>query len=263
MSAYFGAYGITYRIAGQSILNEISFEMKQGEVLALLGPNGAGKSTLLKVLAGILRSETGSQIRVRHEEVSRLTPDARARLITYVGADLRAEFPVTALETVMMGRFCHDPGFRKRTSKEDQEEVRLAMEACSCWNLRDREIGTLSGGERQLVALARSLAQGSKLVLLDESLSRMDLHHQARIARVIREIAAKGKCFILVSHDVNLAAEISDTAILLNDGRLAAQGRVADVLTEEHFKRTYPGAEISVGKNPLSGAPQLFFNTRG
>src|ERR1700747_2707512 len=109
MSAFFGVYGVSYRVHHRKVLNEISFEMDQGEILALLGPNGAGKSTLLRILSGILPPVTGSQIKLRSEELTNLDSQARARMITYVSAELRAEFPITAMEAVMMGRFCHHP----------------------------------------------------------------------------------------------------------------------------------------------------------
>jgi iron complex transport system ATP-binding protein len=265
VNAYFGVYGISYRVRQgseqRSILEEISFEMEQGEILALLGPNGAGKSTLLKILSGILRPVTGSQVKLRGEELTQMTPQARARMITYVGVELRAEFPLTAIEAVMMGRFCHHPMLSHRLSKEDLEEIRNAMEECRCWSFKDQELQTLSGGEKQLVALARALAQQSKIIILDEALSKMDLHHQSTVGKLLKKIAKKGRSFILVSHDVNLAAEWSDTALLLVKGAKKAHGKMGDVLTDRHFQSAYPDAEIAVGKNPFTGAPQLFFNT--
>jgi iron complex transport system ATP-binding protein len=180
-------------------------------------------------------------------------------LITYVGAELRTEFPITAIEAVMMGRFCHHPLLRQKLSREDLEEIRGAMEACGCWGYKDQDLHTLSGGEKQLVALARAIAQGSKIILLDEALSKMDLHHQSRVGKLLRRLANQGRCFSRVSHDVNLAAEWSNTALLLVRGKKAAHGKLASVLTDGHFRSAYPDAEISVGKNPFSGAPQLFF----
>jgi iron complex transport system ATP-binding protein len=265
MSAFFGVYGVSYQVkhAGESrkILDEVSFEMDQGEIVALLGPNGAGKSTLLKILAGILRAEAGAVIRLRGEELISVDSQTRARAITYVGAELRAEFPVTAMEAVMMGRFCHHPLLRHKLSKEDMDRIRVAMEACRCWSFKDQDLQTLSGGEKQLVALARAIAQESKVILLDESLSKMDLDHQSTVGKLLRKLTGDGRSFILVSHDVNLAAEWSDQALLLVGGRKAAYGKLESVLTDVHFKNAYPDAEIAVGKNPFSGAPQLFFTS--
>lgn len=261
MSAFFGVYGISYKIHRRAILDEISFEMDEGEVLALLGPNGAGKSTLLKILSGITDTQGTSQIRLRGEELTRVDHQARARLITYVGAELRTEFPITAMEAVMMSRFCHHPMLQQKLSSEDLELIRSAMEECACWSFKDQDLHTLSGGEKQLVALARAVAQGSKVILLDEALSKMDLHHQSRVGKLLRRLGKKGRSIILVSHDVNLASEWSDSALLLVQGKKVAHGRVDAVLTDAHFKNAYPNAGIAVGKNPFSGAPQLFFRS--
>ena len=261
MSSFFGVYGISYEVHRRTILEEIAFEMDAGEILALLGPNGAGKSTLLKILSGITDAQGTSQIRLRGEELTRLDHQARARLITYVGAELRTEFPLTAIEAVMMGRFCHHPMLKQKLSPEDLDLIRSAMEECACWGFKDQELHTLSGGEKQLVALARAVAQGSKVILLDEALSKMDLHHQSRVGKLLRRLAAEGRSIILVSHDVNPASEWSDTALLLVRGKKAAHGPIATVLTDANFKSAYPNAEIAVGKNPFSGAPQLFFRS--
>jgi iron complex transport system ATP-binding protein len=264
-NAYFGAYGISYNIGSRVLLDTVSFEMDQGEVLSLLGPNGAGKSSLLKILAGILpvrshgRIKIEARIRLRGDEVHQLSQAGRARAITYVGPEMRVEFPITAFEAVMMGRLCHHPDLFFAFSPADKGAVQSAMERCFCWNLKDQDLHTLSGGEKQLVALARAIAQESRVLLLDEALSKMDLDHQAKIGGLLRELAKEGRSIILVSHDVNLAAEWADTAVLLHQGTTRAQGPIAKVMTEANFKTIYPGAKLSVGKNPFTGAPQVFF----
>jgi iron complex transport system ATP-binding protein len=265
----FGVYGVTYTYGKKTILDAISFEMDSGEVLALLGPNGAGKSSLLKIVAGIIEPSTvgvakvSLQIRIRGEEFSdtssKSRAQARARLLTYVGPELRAAFPLTAYETVMMGRLCHHPDLFLEFSENDRKAVETAMRRCFCWELRDRDLDTLSGGEKQLVALARAVAQEARILLLDEVLSKMDLHHQARIGKLFRELASEGKSVILVSHDVNLAAEWATTALLLLKGNMIARGPIASVMSEENFRRVYPDAKLHIGKNPITGAPQIFF----
>jgi iron complex transport system ATP-binding protein len=260
-----GVYGVTYNIGKRAILDSVSFEMEQGDVLALLGPNGAGKSSLLKILAGILnptsigKTKISAQIRHRGEELTQQKLTARARSITYVAPELRAEFPITAYEAVMMGRLCHHPALFLSFSETDKTSVQTAMERCLCWELRDRDLHTLSGGERQLVALARAVAQDAKVLLLDEVLSKMDLHHQAQMGRLIQQLAQEGRMIVLVSHDVNLAAEWATTALFLLHGTSIAQGPIAKVFTEETFRKVYPGAKLVIGKNPVTGAPQVFF----
>jgi iron complex transport system ATP-binding protein len=262
---FFGVYGATYSLGSRLLLDSVSFEMDLGEVLALLGPNGAGKSTLLKIVAGILplrsvgRTKISAQVRVRGDDLGQQTLVNRARAVTYVAPEMRAEFPMSAFEAVMMGRLCHHPDLFLSYSEADMSAVRTAMERCFCWGLKDQELYTLSGGEKQLVALARAVAQESRVLLLDEALSKMDLHHQAKIGQLLRELAKEGRCIVLVSHDVNLAAEWSDTAVLLTKGTTLARGPIGSVMTEENFRKIYPGAKLSVGKNPFTGAPQIFF----
>ncbi|CAK9249840.1 unnamed protein product [Sphagnum jensenii] len=251
-----GVYGVTYTFGEKAILDSVSFEMDSGEVLALLGPNGAGKSSLLKIIAGILEpssvgpAKISLQIRLRGEELgtNRSQVQSRARLMTYVGPELRAEFPLTAYETVMMGRLCHHPDLFMNFSENDLKAVEGAMKRCFCWEYRDRDLNTLSGGERQLVALARAVAQESRILLLDEVLSKMDLHHQAKIGRLIRELASEGKSIILVSHDVNLASEWAHTALFLFKGNVIARGPIAEVMTEKIFLKAYPDAKLHAEK---------------
>jgi len=261
-SPVLGVYGISFSYGRTPVLEDVSLELERGEILALLGPNGSGKSTLLKAIAGILPLTAGV-VRHRGEDFLRNAPQIRARSIVYVPPDLHAEFPLTAREAVTLGRSCHlNPGtFRYYRSSHDRELVREAMERCLCWGFRDQDLHTLSGGERQLVALARALVQGAKVLLLDEALSRMDLNHQAAMGKLLRELTAEGSSIVLVSHDVNLASEWADTGLLLKKGQSVAFGPIKTVLTEENVRKLYPGSELSVGASPATGAPKVFFGT--
>lgn len=252
-----GIYGVTYRFSHQLVLDEVSFELSGGQVLALIGPNGSGKSTLLKAVAGVipLRSARSSGlVRIDGSDFVSATADWRARHIAYVGSELRSEFPLTAEEAVALGRICHG----QRGDSEHLETVRAAMEVTFCWGLRDREIGTLSGGERQLVSIARAIAQGARILFLDEALSRMDLHHQIKIGMLIRELASRGLAVLIVSHDLNAALEWADLCLLLSRGKRIAYGKISDVLTEKNLKILYPEAMLRVGQNPETQAPQVF-----
>lgn len=224
-------------------IHEFSHAFRTGAVTALLGPNASGKSTLLKLLAGLLRP-SGGRVQIGARDLRGLTAPLRARQITYLPPMLRAEFPLTALEAVRMVGAAAAPA---------------AMERAQCWALRDRALGSLSGGERQLVALARALAQGSRILLVDEGLSQMDLHHQARIGRLLRELAGERYTILLVAHDVNLATEWADECVLLREGRSVCAGRVEEVVTSENLALLYPGARLTVGRSPASGAVKVFF----
>jgi iron complex transport system ATP-binding protein len=259
----FGAYGITYRVRGRDapVLDEVSLEVDRGEILALLGPNGSGKSTFLKLVTGILPLRPGTGV-VRYQDADFLStePASRARCVVYVGSDLRSEFPMTAMELVGLARGSRSHGIFRRLDAADSTAIRWAMETCFCWEMRNRDLATLSGGERQLVMLARALAQGVRVLALDETLSRMDLHHQAAVGKMLRAVAReRGLAVVLVAHDLNLASEWADTCVLLNRGRRVAHGRVEEVITERNLRALYPGAPLVIGKNPASGTPQVFF----
>jgi len=265
--AMLGVYGLTFRYqSNRSVFEDLSFELGRGQFLALLGPNGCGKSTLLKLVAGILpfeRSKDGGQVKYLNTDFFSESHAFRARTIAYVGQDFRTEFSLTAYEAVMLARTAAARGFAEHISTTDREAVQQAMEQCHCWEWRDRDLQTLSGGERQLVALARAFAQGAKILFLDESLSQMDLHHQAYAGRLLKEKTHQGYSVVLVSHDVNLAAEWADTAMLLGprgQGKIAF-GSMREALTETNLKKLYPGAELVVGSNPVTGAPKVFFGS--
>jgi iron complex transport system ATP-binding protein len=246
---------------GRLALDNISFDLPAGEILSLLGPNGSGKSTLLKAVAGVLPAGSA---RSPYEGQSLLARPLswRARRVAYVGADLNAQFPMTAEQAVLLGRSSQGSGLFRLSSGEDREAVEQAMRRCHCWDLRSRDLHSLSGGERQLVALARALAQGARTLFLDESLSRMDLHHQAAVGRLLTELASQGYSVVLVSHDINIASEWASSALLLRRGERVAYGPIREVLTEERVLALYPDSELTVGLSPASGAPKVYFGRR-
>jgi iron complex transport system ATP-binding protein len=243
-------------------LDQVSFQLEAGDFLALLGPNGSGKSTLLKAIAGIYdlgRPGCSGQIRYQGVDFLSLSPSQKAQTIAYVAPHLQADFPMTALDAVFLGRTCYSSGWFVRKSDSDRARVQRAMEQCFCWELRDRNLGTLSGGERQLVAIARALAQGSQVLFLDEALSAMDLNHQAAIGKTLKKLAIEGKSIVMVSHDLNLASEWANSALLIKDGKKILQGPIREMLTQENLAQLYPNSDLIVGKHPQSGAPKVFF----
>lgn len=260
---YLGAYGITYAYGGKRVLDEVSFEIPAGEIVALLGPNGSGKSTLLKLLSGVIGcfgKDQSATVRLKGKDFLSLPGKARARQMVYVGSDLGFHFPITAYESVTLGRICHSVGNGGiAPTPENAQMIRHAMESTFCWELRHRELQSLSGGERQLVAFARALAQGAKILLLDEALSKMDLNHQAAMGSLIKNLTKnEGYTVILVSHDVNLACSWANLAILLKAGQKIASGPIREVLTLENLKQLYPKTAITLGAHPVGGAPQIF-----
>ncbi len=263
------AYGMTYRWnrsdsyeKRQHVLNDVSFEINKGDFVALLGPNGSGKSTLMKLASGVFalnQSGCSGHVRYLGQDFLSMPSWQRAQRVVYVPPEIRSDFPLTAEEAVFLGRTCQGKGLLQWASRDDKEKVKWAMSLCLCWDLRNRKIEHLSGGERQLVALARALAQGAKILFLDETLSRMDLNHQAEIGKMLKNLTREGWSILLVSHDLNLASEWADRCIFLKKGKIVFQGLLRETLTEENIKKVYPESQLFMGMNPITGAPKVFF----
>ncbi|MGK5089334.1 ABC transporter ATP-binding protein [Bdellovibrionota bacterium FG-2] len=267
-SPLLGVYGLSYRYRAERVVSDVSFEIKGGEINggeihALIGPNGSGKSTLLKAICGLLPFGSNALqgvVRFRGHEFLRHSAAFRSRAVAYVGADLKTEFPVTAYQTVEMGFSSLDVSPIHQSTSQERETIQRAMEQCFCWGWRDRLLSSLSGGERQLVAFARALVQGAKIVLLDETLSKMDLHHQARIGALMRKLTLEGRSFVLVSHDLNLASEWADFGLVMMQGDLVFHGPIHKAISSERISELYPGAQLVVAPSPVTGTPKVFFD---
>ena len=242
---------------GQPVLRGINLEIRQGEILGILGPNGCGKSTLLRLLRGVLNPAEG-QILWNGREATYFTRKEMARQAAVVPQSLALPFPYPVGEMVMMGRFAHQAGFAGPTA-EDRRAVEQALAVTDTLHLRKRSVIDLSGGELQRVLLARALAQQTPVLLLDEATSHLDLDHRLEIADLlVRLNRDTGQTVVQVSHDLDLAAETSDRVLLLSaDGRVAACGPPAEVLTAANLKEVFR-VDVKVEANPYTGAPRIF-----
>lgn len=263
-----GVYGLSFCWRPNSsthVLEDISFEIFPGEIVALVGPNGSGKSTLMKVISGIIpweRSLCAGTIQFKGQNFLRFSSYERAQSVVYVGADSRSEFPLTAIEAVFLGRTSQRSAWPRAFSKSnssDLDRVKWAMEECFCWGLRDRSLEHLSGGERQLVSLARALAQGAKVLFLDETLSKMDLNHQVLIGKMLKRLSAQGYSILWVSHDINLVSEWADTGLFIQSGKKTVQGPLNQLMTESTLEKMYPGVQLTVANSPVNSRPKIFF----
>lgn len=241
---------LTLRRRGRTIVEDATFTIRPGEILGLIGPNGSGKSTLLKAVAGIA-SDAEGQALLDGTDLMDLPTRDRATLITYVSAELDSEFPVTALEAVSLGDFVR--------SDSRESTLRAVMEETGCWVYRDRVLSELSGGELQRVAVARAFYQDSKIVLFDESFSKLDLHHQARMGEILKKRASRGTAFVLVSHDLNYTTDWAERCVLLRAGKVLAEGSTRDVITEANLRLLYPDANIVLTPHPVTGAMKVYF----
>lgn len=225
---------------GRPILQRVSLGLPRGQLLAILGPNGAGKSTLLKAVMGLVPA-TGA-IRIEGQLASQLNARARARHVAYVPQHSALEAPLPVREVVAQGRFAHTDLFQRLTAA-DRDAVAQALEATDTMRLADRAFNRLSYGERRLVLLARALATGARLLLLDEPTAALDIGHALGLLRRLRQLAASGVAVAVVLHQLHEAADSCDRAVLLAGGIVQAQGPVAEVIAPEPVRRVY-GVEM-------------------
>jgi iron complex transport system ATP-binding protein len=226
--------GVSVAFAGRHVIRGVDLELRRGEVLALAGANGSGKTTLLRVVSRILRPDAG-RVLLRGLPVESYSRRELARELAVVPQDVPLAFPFRADEVVLMGRSPHLGAFGYE-SPEDVERARDAMARVGIENLASRSILELSGGERQLVLIARALAQDAAVLLLDEPTAHLDLSHRIHVLSLVREFAAAGRSALVVSHDLTLAARGCDRIALLASGAVLVAGAPAAVLTRENLK---------------------------
>ena len=207
----------------RAVLRGVEFDLLDGQIIALLGANGAGKTTLIRALNGTVPITAGN-IDLDGRALSNLSRREIARNIAVVAQENETRFPVTVLEFVLSGRFVHGGAFGWETD-DDVEQATRALAECDLAGYETRLMNHLSGGERQRVVLARALAAGTKVLLLDEPTANLDLAHQAMMFRLVRERCGTVRASaVVITHDLNLASEFADEIIMLKDGRIAAKG---------------------------------------
>jgi iron complex transport system ATP-binding protein len=229
--------GVAVRLGGQEILRDIHLEVPAGQVIVLAGCNGAGKTTLLRVASRVLRPSAG-RVLLGGQGVDGFSRRELAQRLAVVQQDVLVSFPFSAGEVVLMGRAPH-LGLLGFESRSDIGIAREAMERLEIEHLADRSILELSGGERQLVSIARALAQQPQVLLLDEPTSHLDLAHRVAVLDCVRDFAREGRTALVVSHDLSLAARSCDVLALLAKGEILASGPPQDVLTVENLREVF------------------------
>jgi iron complex transport system ATP-binding protein len=235
--------------AGKPVLDEISFSIAPGEILAVIGPNGSGKSTLIRLLSNVLRPGAG-EVLVQGRPLADFTGKQLAQKIAVVPQQTAVEFSYRVLEVVLMGRAPYLGRFQLE-SENDLAIARNALAATDCLALEDRLLDEISGGERQRVILARALAQEPEILLADEPTTHLDLARQVQFMTLLRELRDKQPVSILfTTHELNLAGMFADRILLLDRGRVAALGAPEQVLDPGLVGKVYgiklrPASEIS------------------
>ncbi len=226
-------------------LQQLSFSIQPGEIVSIVGPNGSGKSTLLKLLMGYYPPNAG-KIFFLQKDLQKIKRNFLAKHVAHLGQDAPMDFPFTCCEVVMMGRAPHLGRFQF-AGEVDQAKVQSSMQATHCWHLANRDVREISAGERLRVFLARVLAQEAELLLLDEPSSHLDLQYMIWLYELLKELKQNfNKTMLLVLHDIQLAAKLSDKIMLMANGKIHLYGQTADVLTSKNLAQVFKVDESSL-----------------
>lgn len=222
----------------RGVLRDISFEMRPGTALALIGPNGAGKSSLLRCITALVKPRTG-EVLIDGSSVADIERGALARTLAVVPGQTVVAFPMRVEELVALGRIPHEHHLLGPRD-EDRRAVDAAMDRVGIADLRGRDVRELSLGERQLAVLAMSVAQEARILLLDEPTVHLDLRHQVAVMELLRDLSQRdGVTVLAVLHDIVLARQFFDRLLLLDHGRLVADGPPTEVLSSSNVRSVY------------------------
>ena len=230
MDAFLTAHKLSVMLAGREVLHDISLALPRQHLVALVGPNGAGKTTLLRALAGLLPAR--GAIHVGGDPLASLSLRERAKRFGYLPQGHMVHWPLPARDIVALGRYPHGATDPARLSPTDEAAVERAMQATDVTQFSTRPATELSGGERSRVALARVLAVEAPVILADEPTAALDPRFQIEVMKNLRAAADSGILAIVVTHDLGLAARYADVVMVMQEGRLVAQGAPAEALSD-------------------------------
>lgn len=246
---------VSLTLSGHCLLQNIHCNIQAGELVVILGPNGAGKSSLLKVASGELAATSG-EVLLQGQPLSSISYLDKALRMAVLPQQSSLDFPFLAREVVGLSRIPHATG-----AKVDQQIVDEALKTLDVWHLAEQLYVHLSGGEKQRVQLARILAQlwqQPGVLMLDEPNSALDFSHQQQVMKLLQQRARQGQAVIMVLHDLNLAASFADKIILMDAGKIVAQGTAEEVLQESLLKQVF-NLDFYRISHPETGK-QLFVN---
>ena len=250
------ASNLSINYGARKAVVDVSLRVAPGNMTAIVGANGAGKSSLLRALNGSIQPASGT-VFLDGKPLKSYSRRAVGKRIAVVAQEAMLSFPVSVLQYVLGGRYAWSAGMWGWESERDLEIAADVLRETELEAFELRLMNELSGGERQRAVLARALATAASILLLDEPTANLDLAHQSSMLRLVRARCDKAQtAAIIVTHDINLAAEFADSVVLLKNGRMIAAGSPHEVLTEKLLGEVLD-IKVLVDAHPLSGAPRI------
>jgi iron complex transport system ATP-binding protein len=247
------AAGVVVRFGEALIVDGAALDLHSGELVVLIGPNGAGKTTLMRALAGLVPTE--GRIDIDGTSLATLTVRERARRIAYLPQGHVVHWPMPVADVVALGRYPYADAL-STFSEADRQAIKKAMAATGTEVFAERAVTTLSGGERARVALARALAGEAPILLADEPTVSLDPRHQLVVMGLLRQAAHDGSAVLAIGHDLALAARFADRIVIMERGRLVADGEPREVLTVERIASVF-GVEAMIADDTIGPHPIL------
>lgn len=238
MSSIFQFKQVAFSYEQVKIIENLNLEIEKGSFVGILGANGSGKTTLLRLMSAFLKAQKG-EVLLEGENIHKLSARKRALKIAVVPQQFDVAFPFSVQEVVLMGRWA----YLKPMAWESRKDLKIAQEAmemADCLYLKDRPVNELSGGERERVLLARALAQGTEILLLDEPTTHLDLKHQVEIFQLLKKLHQEKKLtLVTVLHDLNFAAQACEKVLLLDQGTVKAFGKPSEIFKPEILEAVF------------------------
>jgi iron complex transport system ATP-binding protein len=250
----FSIESVTFAYGRHTVLSDLDLIVEEGDFLCVAGPNGAGKSTLLRLLSGAM-APTQGRVLFRGDDVHAMEARPRARCMAVVPQSEPPVFASSVRRVVLLGRH---PwlGMTGMESAEDRAIAARAMQRAGIGHLAERRVTALSGGELHRVLLARALAQDTPVLLLDEPTAHLDLRHQVDVFALLAALHGEGRTVVCATHDLNLAAMYARRVLLLDEGRAAAVGTPAEVITEDTLRAVF-NVDALVATDSETGNPHV------
>ena len=249
---------LSFSVGGQKLLDDIHFQIDLGERIAIIGANGAGKTTLLRCLLGLLKPDSG-EVSIHGDNIIHLTRSQIARNISYVPQMLNAEIPFTVQDFILMSRYAHTSlnGSLIPKDKEGIDIAQAMMKQAGIEHLAQRNLSTLSGGERQKASIAAALTQQSPILLLDEPAAHLDPKQQDSIRHLLDQVSqSENRTIITVTHDLNWAAADFDRILSMKKGHLIHDSKPTELITSENLAEIFD-AHWEVHPHPQTGNPMV------